>query len=1085
MSLRRRWHAWLAVSAGSLIVLLAILWLALPGILKNQAERFVQDRTGHALSMAMPEFNPLALRLTLARLDLTTPDGARLVAFDSLVVDLSLASLARASLVFDEIRLDGLDLTIGDLADGSTNWTPLLGRLQGTETASGPSGALPRLDIDRLSIARARLTVSDQRAGRDFHTRFEPIEISLSNLNTVANEEGQFSLAATLDNGATLALDATASMQPIQVAGTVSLKAFDLETLAPYVKDAAPVNVSGRLELGAHYRARIESGQIDLALAQMSLALAPLHLTLSSLPGAGVDIERVSANNGHFDLLAHKAGLEGFTVENARVRLPALKEGPRLGKLAVEQIRVALDERLLTVDKIGLSGGSVRANRSAEGQIDLLAARDQVMAAVAKGTPARRATAAPAPTEAPAAPAVDVAAATPWRYQIAEVAFDDWNLALRDAGTSPPAELGVHKAGLSFKGVSDDLRKPVPMTFSASVGTTGQLRASGVLTPAAPVAPAAEMSVSLSNLGLPMFQPYVAAQANAVLANGRVSAQGKLSVKPAGDKEEGVAYAGDFQLSDLRINEADSATPILAWKHLRAPKLRVTPSRLDIAELQLSGLDTQLIINKDKTTNIGKLRRQPPAPASAPASDLASAVPPASTSGPTGASAASIAASQPGKGNPFIVNVARLRFDDGELEFADHSLVLPFGTRIHELQGSVSGLTSRPGRYAQLELEGAVDDFGVARASGQVDVFNPTGFLDVAVSFRNVDMPRLSPYTATFAGRRIDTGKLSLELQYKIKDRQLHGDNKVIIDRLTLGERVESPTAKDLPLSLAIALLEDSDGRIDLGLPVSGNLDDPQFSYGAIVWKAIVNVLTKVVTAPFRAIGALFGSEEPIEGIVFEAGVAKLSPPEREKLVRVSSALAKRPSLVVGVRGIHTAADKVALQDRQLRRLLLAAMGDPVPPEGDPGPVTTDHPKVRAELESLYAKRTSGADLAGLKEGFRQANPGQLAEGMAGKMMSRLTSLVREKKPLSDSEIAGLKGADFYTVLYERVRALEPIPDERLSALALGRAQYAYDQLKTLGVAEARLRLEPPQRGEHAETGIPLALELAPGPGQR
>ena len=239
-------------------------------------------------------------------------------------------------------------------------------------------------------------------------------------------------------------------------------------------------------------------------------------------------------------------------------------------------------------------------------------------------------------------------------------------------------------------------------------------------------------------------------------------------------------------------------------------------------------------------------------------------------------------------------------------------------------------------------------------------------------------------------------------------------------------------------------------------------------------------MLTKVITSPFSGIGALFGREAKVEGVVFEAGDGKLSPPDREKLVRVSSALAKRPNLNVGVRGIHTPADKMALQDQQLRRLLLVAMGDPVAEDGDPGPVTTDHPKVRSELEALYAKRTSGADLAALKEGFRQANPGQLEESTAGKMMSRLGSLVREKKTLSEAEVGQLKGANFHALLYTRVRELEPMPDERLLVLATARGNYAFDLLKTLGVATSRLRLDPAQKGEGNEAGIPLVLDLAP-----
>jgi len=353
------------------------------------------------------------------------------------------------------------------------------------------------------------------------------------------------------------------------------------------------------------------------------------------------------------------------------------------------------------------------------------------------------------------------------------------------------------------------------------------------------------------------------------------------------------------------------------------------------------------------------------------------------------------------------------------------------------------------------------------------------------VQFRNVEMTNLTPYTAHFAGRKIDSGKLSLDLQYKIKQRQLEGENQVVMDKLTLGERIESPTATDLPLDLAIAILQDSDGRIDLGLPVAGSLDDPQFSYGSIVWKAITNVLKKIVTAPFRALGALFGGGgEQLGNIVFEAGAPQLTPPEREKVTKLAEAMAKRPGLVLAVGGVHVEADRVALQDLQLRRAVLAKAGQPVPKEGDPGPVSAQQPKIREALETLYKERVGASDLAALKEGFRNANPGQLEESATGKMMSRLSGLLREKKTLGAEEVAQLKGADFYAVLFERLRAKENIPAERLQALAQARGEGVTELLKKAGVAAERVQLLPPEagkiEGDAKGDDVPLRLSLEP-----
>src|SRR6202008_198013 len=119
-------------------------------------------------------------------------------------------------------------------------------------------------------------------------------------------------------------------------------------------------------------------------------------------------------------------------------------------------------------------------------------------------------------------------------------------------------------------------------------------------------------------------------------------------------------------------------------------------------------------------------------------------------------------------------------------------------------------------------------------------------FTDLAVSFRNVPMTPLTPYSATFVGRRIPGGPLDLNLEYKIDQSGLAGDKTVVVRRRQLGERVESPGAMRLPLDLAIAILSDSQGVIDLALPVRGNVDHPEFSYGSLVWQALANVITKI-----------------------------------------------------------------------------------------------------------------------------------------------------------------------------------------------------------------------------------------------
>ena len=255
---------------------------------------------------------------------------------------------------------------------------------------------------------------------------------------------------------------------------------------------------------------------------------------------------------------------------------------------------------------------------------------------------------------------------------------------------------------------------------------------------------------------------------------------------------------------------------------------------------------------------------------------------------------------------------------------------------------------------------------------GALNPFSPLANTNLNVVFRNVDMVPASPYAMKFAGYRIAEGKISLDLRYRVRDRKLEGDNKIVIDKLTLGERVDSPDALKLPLELAIAVLKDADGRIELGLPVTGDLSDPQFSYAAVLWKAFSNVLTSVVTAPFRALAGLFGgSGEKLQAIEFDPGSDRLLPPEREKLLQVAQLLARRGQLRLSVPGqFSEAADGAALRARSVRVEIARRAGLSLEADEAPGPLDLTDAKVRGAVRELFTQRF-GAPAVGAGQGGR------------------------------------------------------------------------------------------------------------------
>lgn len=1009
--------------AGLTVAWLLFSWLALPGIIRSQAEAFVADKTGHHLTMDRPKFNPFRLSLLLSGLHLTEPDGKPLLAFRELELDLSSSSLFRRALVFDSVRLDGLEAQAVLLPKGRMNWTALIDALKTPEPA--PSSALPRFDVQRLVVSGTRIDFTDRNVKPAFVTRIEPVDLSFTDLSSLPGEQGQYQLSARTDDGASLKWSGKAGLAPLSAAGSIALDRLDVTRLAPYL--ALPVELrKGHAALSADYRAGYDKGRLELNLERIHAGLTELQLLKQGGPLFAV--AKIEVDGGRYDLLKNSLAIASIGLTDGSLDLRGEK-ALQLGALAVDEVRVNLASRHATVRGVALKDGHIRVARDDKGAIDLL---DAFKAA--------------APAEGAARDDAAQVSATPaWHYRVEKLDLAGFDAAFSDA--APAAQLSVKDIALSLTGISDDWRLAVPVKASFSAADGGKFEAQGTLVPATP---AADIAVKLTDLAIMPAQPYLSSVAQLKIVSGRLGVQGRAVYGP-----DGPGFKGGFALRDLRLDESDNGELFLAWKYFGGAAVDATGHGLDIDELVVDGLDSKLIINKDKSLSFKRILKQTAQPAVKPA------------------------AAKPVAETPkFLVNIDRLRFDRGEMDFADYSLALPFGTRILGLKGVISGLSNRAGAVGEIELDGQVDEYGLARAVGQVDLMDPADSTDIKVIFRNIEMSRLTPYSATFAGRKITSGKLSLDLEYKIKQRQLQGNNQVVMDQLTLGERVASPKARDLPLDFAISILQDADGRIDLGLPMSGSLDDPKFSLSGIFWEAFTNVLSKIVTAPFRALGALFGGSDKFENIVFDTGSATLTPPEREKLARLAEALARRPALSLSVHGVYAEADRFALQDMQLRRSVALASGQHVEEGEDPGPVPTHQPKVREVLEKMFADRFGGGELTVLKEGFRRMNPGALEQSVAGHLMSGLTGLFRAKRVLSDQELAGLKGVDFYAVLFERLRGAIEIDDKQLQALAVSRGEAALAALKEDGAPAERMAMLPAEKVEGRGRDVPLKLVL-------
>ena len=271
--------------------------------------------------------------------------------------------------------------------------------------------------------------------------------------------------------------------------------------------------------------------------------------------------------------------------------------------------------------------------------------------------------------------------------------------------------------------------------------------------------------------------------------------------------------------------------------------------------------------------------------------------------------------------------IKKVLIKDGLANFTDLSVSPHFSAAIQKLEGSVLGLSSKPRSRATVDLHGAVDAFSPVSIKGEVNLLGVPLYADLELDFRNMELSIFNPYSGKFAGYNITKGKLTTELHYKVDGRKLDAQHHVVIDQLEFGDKTESKDAVSLPIKLAVALLKDRNGVIDLSLPVTGSLDDPKFRLGPIIWKVFVNILVKAVTAPFALLGSLFGGGPDLQFIDFRPGAVTLEASQEDKVKAIVKALQGRPQLKIEVPiAAVPDLDRPALIDAELASELSQAM---------------------------------------------------------------------------------------------------------------------------------------------------------------
>jgi Domain of Unknown Function (DUF748) len=849
-------------------------FLAVPYFARKSAVNFVRTHYGRTLSIGEIHFNPFTLTLDLRRVALPDADGERLLSFEHLRVALQLASIWRLGPSFGDILLEqpyvravrrrGGELNLADLGKGFPAPPP---------AAQKKPSQPPRLYIRRLAVLGGTAVFEDRTRATPFRAEFKPIVFELRDFSTRAATGDGYALEAASPEGERLMWNGTVRLAPLASRGVFEVANLKARTVWTYLRDSVAFEIpAGTIAVKGDYELGGAPGPMTLAV--------DVHNT--TVTGLGI---------------RPKGGTENY-IDVARI--------------AVEETRCDLGKHSVNVAKVVLSGGDIKAWLDEARKLNLL----ELISPASAPSEGNAAAAGP-DTQPAAARSSGAAHSSAWSLSVPDVRVEGFKVSAEDRGVSPAAELTLTPLNVHVTGFNTAPDDTLDVTVDSGLSPSGQIGGHAKVTPRSQTVSA---QLEAHDLPLTLIQPYLTHYTSMTLLKGTLGA--KLDIKRGADGA--LEVGGITAVHDLRTVDNQLKLDFIKWHDLRVADIRYRSAPMSVRIGTVIALEpyVRMVIAPDRTINIkevltpaGAARGKQSSGSATPVTDRP-AMPGDQSSAPAPAApqatarstskrknkAAHAAAAPAAPLTPFPLSIGTVTLVNGSANYSDLWIKPSFAIGVQSLGGKITGLSSDPQSRARVQLDGKVDRYAPWKVTGEVNLLSAALFTDLTMSFSDVDLTVVNPYSGHFVGYKIDKGKLSVDVHYKVEQRKLDATQHFLVDQLELGERVESPDAIHVPLKIAVALLKDRNGVIDLNLPMNGSLDDPKFRIGPILWQAFTNLLEKVATAPFALLGHLFGGgNEHMNVIEFDGGSAALEQPGQEQLASIAKAMKERPQLKLDV----------------------------------------------------------------------------------------------------------------------------------------------------------------------------------------
>ncbi|SEO07691.1 Uncharacterized protein involved in outer membrane biogenesis [Nitrosospira multiformis] len=906
----RRFLIGLSVFAGIIILfgLLGYFWL--PGYTKAKLEAALSDVLHRPVTVQSIDIQPYTLELTVRGFRIgekeTSVDADKnLFSFDELYLDLSIASIAHRAPVISSVSLKGPAVRLVREAQQQFNITDLIEDFMKRPKEEEEERGKSMFSVQNIVIKDGRFEfvdhvkksqqeISDIQIGVPFIANFESAEETWV--------EPRFSARV---NGAPFNL--TGKLRPFTTnrEATLEIRLSDVDLTR--IDEYSPIPV------GIHLLSGYFDSELLLTFAQVDGQSPALVLTgnaaLKKLKVENHSVEApYAATLGEFNVQLTEINLNAVKPSRAAVVLTEIAVTPEgsaeptlnLPKLMLDEIVVDTGQKNVSFGAATLDRFNASLRRHKDGRLDL----------ARLFTPINRAEKA-SQSSTPPSPQADTG--KPWTVKLGSFKLADAALRFEDATLPDVAPMVVNTLDLAVNQIDFSGTTPSQLELKAEVNKTGSLETKGTLA-WAPVA--ADLAVNAKDVDLVALQGWAGDRLNVLFSRGALSFRGKIKADGGKGQERAervrgekasplkVAVRGDGRLTNFNMLDKADATNLMRWRSvdIKGIEFANEPLSINAASITLTDFFAHVVVTPQGELNLKYIVRQEEtavSPSQAAAAPATTPEPePASTSSEI--SRAAPVPSQPPPRKNLPVRIGRIVMQGGHVNFQDQFIQPNYRAYLTDLAGRIGPLNPR--KTGEVDIRGAVDKTAPLKISGSVDAFGRELYLDITASAKGIDMPTFSPYSGKYIGYEIEKGKLSVDVHYHVEHGELTAENSIFLDQLTFGEKIESPDALSIPVNLALALLKNRRGEIDIRLPISGSINDPKFSLGGIIVKAILNLLTKAATAPFTVLGSLFGGEELSE-INFPAGEVKIPPEAEERLQKLAQALTDRPALNLEIIG--------------------------------------------------------------------------------------------------------------------------------------------------------------------------------------